>query len=264
MNGGENTNVSMPDTMHDFFFTVGIGTTAGIGYYYWNNVYPITIGRLLADTVWWSIRLHAQTNMYLDKFYTATNPFIRMFIAESERQDVRFFKSGLEICSMPYLDALNYNEDTHGKYDKVSYELEDDNKNVYLIIRDNVDDITDRDIKKSTTHFINVTLKREGEEDMEIDMKSRGNIYMTGNELFTKEFFEWMCPGIKLNGNYVVSTIDNNVSIVEFNSNQYIVLNANGYEIKKNENPEIEKDSMTEPDTSSWLFGSFFSKSKDD
>lgn len=266
MNGEENTNIDMTQPVHDFFFTVGVGTTAGIGYYYWNNVYPITLERFITDMAWWGLRMQTQTNIYWNDLCKSLNPFIRMFFAEPERNDVRFYKSGVEICSMPYLEALKYNEEIHGNYDKVSYEIEDDDGNLYLILRDNVDDITDRDIKKSNSQFINVTLKREGKEDIDVDMKSRGNIYMVGNELFTREFFEWLCPNIELSDNYVVSTIDNNVNIVEFTSEQYLLLNNNGYEIKKviDEEPKSEEETTEQTPVSSWSFGSLFSKSKDD
>ena len=135
---------------------------------------------------------------------------------------------------MSYLDALKYEDDDFAQdYNKVSYEINDDKTNERLLmLRDSVDQIMDRGLKKSNVNFISVCLKREGKDDVEIDMTSKGNIYMVGNELFSKSFLEWLLPDLDLDEDYTISTIDDNVNMVSFTKNQYIILNDNGYDVK--------------------------------
>ncbi len=162
-------------------------------------------------------------------------PWFVTVIPEEERHDVKFYKDGLLVTSMTYLCALKYEDDDFSQdYNKVTYEVHDDKGNNLVMLRDNVDEIMDKGLKKSNVNFISVSIKQEGQDDIEVDMRKRGDIYMAGNELFSKSFFKWcLCDKYDLDGkDYTVSTIDDNVTMVTFNKNQYILLNENGYDVK--------------------------------
>lgn len=256
----------MSQTVHDFFYTVGVTTTAGIAYYVWNNIYPLTFERLVADAAWWGLRLHTKANMFYERFTRDAKPWVRMVVAEKERHDVRFYKDGVMVSSLPYLEALKYDDDFND-YDKVTYELVGTDESILLMIRDSIDDIQDREMKKSSTKFINVTLKREGHDDLDIDMAARGDLYIVGNELFTRDFFKWLIPDIEIDNNFTVSTIDDSVNIVEFTSSQYLVLEENGYQVKDvvDEDPKNNDENTSTnvvSENTSWSFSNFFSKSK--
>ena len=259
----------MSQTVHDFFYTVGLTTTAGIAYYVWNNIYPLTIERLIADATWWGLRLHTRANMIYEQFSRDAKPWMRMVVAEKQRHDVRFYKEGVMIASLPYLEALKYEDDNELDYDKVTYELVGTDESILLMIRDDIDYIQDREMKKSSTKFINVTLKREGHDDLDIDMASRGDLYVIGNELFTRDFFKWLIPDIELENDFTVSTIDDSVNIVEFTSKQYLVLEENGYQVKDvvnetTENIDEKDNTNVDSENNSWSFSGLFSKSKDE
>jgi len=241
-----NHTEEMTSTMHEFFYTVGVATTTGIAYYIWTNLYPITLDRLLADTAWYSIRVQTQLEMAASKIEEFLNPWLTTVVPEKEKHDVIFYYNGVKIASMSYLDALKYEDDDFAQdYNKVSYEINDDKTNERLLmLRDSVDQIMDRGLKKSNVNFISVCLKREGKDDVEIDMTSKGNIYMVGNELFSKSFLEWLIPDLDLAEDYTISTIDDNVNMVSFTKNQYIILNDNGYDVKTIE--EEDKSDLSE------------------
>ena len=227
-----NHTEEMTSTMHEFFYTVGVATTTGIAYYIWTNLYPITLNRLLADTAWYSIRVQTQLEIAASKLEEFLNPWLTVVVPEKEKHDVIFYNNGVKVASMSYLDALKYEDDDFAQdYNKVSYEINDDATNERLLmLRDTVEQIMDRGLKKSNVNFISVCLKREGEEDIKIDMTEK---YLYGRyELFSKGFLKWIAPDVDLTEDYTISTIDDNVNMVTFTKNQYIVLNDNGYDVK--------------------------------
>ena len=254
-------------TIHDFFYTVGVASTSGLAYYIWNNVYPRSLDRLIVDTAWWTLKIQTRVQMAFENY---VDPLFSGVVSEKEKHDVRFYYDGVEVASMSYLDALNENNDDFVKqYNKVSYEInDDDSKKKLLMLRDSVDEIMDRGLKKSNVRFINVCVKREEKDDIEIDMLSKGNIYMVGNKLFSKSFLKWILPELDLEQDYTISTIDDNVNVVSFAKNQYIVLNDNGYEVftlEQEENNDESNDDLNYKKENcyfSWLTG--FIKAKDE
>ena len=71
-------------------------------------------------------------------------------------------------------------------------------------------------------------------------MTQYGNIYMVGNELFSKSFIKWLLPEFDTSEDYTISTIDDTINMVSFKKNQYIVLNENGYNIKTLQEEEVD------------------------
>lgn len=258
-----NHTEEMTSSMHEFFYTVGVATTTGIAYYIWTNLYPITLNRLLADTAWYSIRVQTQLEMAASKLEEFLNPWLTVVVPEKEKHDVIFYNNGVKVTSMSYLDALKYEDDDFSQeYNKVSYEINDDATNERLLmLRDSVEQIMDRGLKKSNVNFISVCLKRDGEEDIKIDMTEKGNIYMVGNELFSKSFLKWIAPDVDLTEDYTISTIDDNVNMVSFTKNQYIVLNDNGYDVKTLEE-EVEEVSENVKENQDNCYFSWFTTKK--
>ena len=258
-----NHTVVMNESVHEFFYTIGVATTASFAYYIWNNLYPISVERLIADTAWFGIKLQTKTEMTFSKIEKFLYPWFATVIPEEERHDVKFYKDGRLVTSMTYLCALKYEEDDFAEdYNKVTYEVHDDKGNNLVMLRDNVNDIMDKGLKKSNVNFISVSIKQDGEDDIEVDLRKKGDIYMVGNELFSKSFFRWcLCDKYDLDDkNYTVSTIDDNVNMVAFNKNQYIVLNENGYdvktiecELKETESKNDESDKKLETGFFSWF-----------
>ena len=261
-----NHTEEMTSTMHEFFYTVGVATTTGIAYYIWTNLYPITLNRLLADTAWYSIRVQTQLEMAASKLEEFLNPWLTVVVPEKEKHDVIFYNNGVKVASMSYLDALKYEDDDFAQdYNKVSYEINDDATNERLLmLRDTVEQIMDRGLKKSNVNFISVCLKREGEEDIKIDMTEKGNIYMVGNELFSKSFLKWIAPDVDLTEDYTISTIDDNVNMVTFTKNQYIVLNDNGYDVKTLEEEKEVSENVKENEDNCYFSWFTTKKAKDE
>uniref|UniRef100_A0A6C0CQD2 Uncharacterized protein n=1 Tax=viral metagenome TaxID=1070528 RepID=A0A6C0CQD2_9ZZZZ len=266
-----NHTETMNQSLHEFFYTVGVATTTGIAYYIWNNFYPITLNRLITDTAWWAVRCQTRATMMYERVENILYPWVTVVLPEKERPDVRFYLNGVEVSSMSYLEALKYEEDDFSEeYNKVTYEIYDDNNksDKLVMIRDSVNDIMDKGLKKSNVHFISVSLKREGKDDVDIDMSSKGNIYMIGNELFSESFLGWILPDIDLSEDYTISTIDDNVNMVSFSKNQYIVLNENGYDVKTLESKENDEDTEAKKEmekNNSGLFSWFnTNKAKDE
>ena len=173
---------------------------------------------------------------------------------------------------MSYLDALKYEDnDFSEEYNIVTYEVHDDDGNNLVMIRDNVDDIMDKGLKKSNTHFISACIKVPEKDDIEINLRDKGDIYMVGNELFSKSFLKWWCYGKSeidanlFNGDYSISTIDDNVNMVTFKKNQYIVLKENGYDVVTLEQEAKEETNAIVKSDESGFFSWFSNtKAKDD
>ena len=258
---------TMNHSMHEFFYTVGLATTTGIAYYIWNNFYPITLNRLIADTAWNAVRLQTRAQIILNKVEDFLYPWFTSVVSEEYGHEVTFYLDGVEVESMTYLDALKTYRDVDS-YNKVSYELKDDSTGeTLLMLRDSLEDIMDKGLKKSNTKFISVSIKREGKDDLEVDMTQYGNIYMVGNELFSKSFIKWLLPEFDTSEDYTISTIDDNVNMVSFKKNQYIVLNENGYNIKTLQEEEVdgETSELINNEDSGGLFSWFTTnKAKDE
>ena len=92
-------------------------------------------------------------------------------------------------------------------------------------------------------------------------MTEKGNIYMVGNELFSKSFLKWIAPDVDLTEDYTISTIDDNVNMVSFTKNQYIVLNDNGYDVKTLEE-EVEEVSENVKENQDNCYFSWFTTKK--
>lgn len=251
-----------------FFYSIGVATTAGFAYYIWNNFYPITMTRLVADSAWTFVRMKTRADMFYNKLEKFLYPWVATIVPEDERHDVKFYKDGLLITSMSYLNALKYEDDDFNEeYNKVTYEVHDDGGTNLVMIRDNVDDIMDKGLKKSNTRFISAFIKIPEQDDIEINLRERGDIYMVGNELFSKSFLQWWFYGKQidanlLNGDYTISTIDDNVNMCTFKKNQYIVLKENGYDVVTLE----QEEAITTVKNDESGFFSWFSapKAKDD
>lgn len=261
-----NHTEEMTSTMHEFFYTVGVATTTGIAYYIWTNLYPITLNRLIVDTAWYTISMQTRLGMAASKIELFLNPWLTAVVPEKEKHDVTFYNNGINVASMSYLDALNYEDDDFSQeYNKVSYEIKDDSTNESLLmLRDSMEEIMDRGLKRSNVNFISVHLKREGKEDIKIEMSEKGNIYMVGNELFSKSFLKWIAPEMDLTEDYTISTIDDNVNMISFTKNQYIVLNDNGYEVKTLVEQETEVIENVEETANNCYFSWFTSKKAKD
>ena len=70
----------MHPIMHDFFRSIGLVTTAGVSYYFWNYVYPIRKERLITDVIWQYHIAEAKLGWLFEKINNIATPIIRRII----------------------------------------------------------------------------------------------------------------------------------------------------------------------------------------
>lgn len=246
------------DTVHNFFYSVGFLTTTGLALYFWNNVYPITVSKLVTDVAWQTAKAGVKCYKIYKNIKSVIMPYYETISTPQEEKPIFIYYNGklVENCTLEqakeYLgdngtdnESNDESNDESNKSEKVKYDFisvvhkNTEAKNDIQFFT-SIDDI-DTPTVKSDVHYIGATLKRENKDDLEITLFDDVNVNIIGNALFTPKYLQWCGIDLKKNSdntfeNYSVSVIDNSVNIVEIVHNeklhQHIRVTKDGYKVE--------------------------------
>jgi hypothetical protein len=130
--------------------------------------------------------------------------------------------------------------------------LNEDNDKCYFVYRGDKP-IPAISFKQSSAKFLSIEYKHP-EMNKSIELKLDDSWFYAGNELFTPTFvlraLKYQSQSFFFDMNYKISIMDNNIHIINFGSDQYILLTEEGYELVENNNVisdlEIEKVVISE------------------
>lgn len=204
----------MDTRLHSFFYTIGVATTASIFYYFWNNHYPGSAERLIADAGWAYCGIEARFAYYARKLSHVMSPFTGMLSpAPVPNKEVTFYKGGSVVKEMGLLEFRQLDETWDVEYDYGVYSIENDAGKKMTRIFSVHTGIDLDDLKFSDASLLSAVLKQDGVDDVDLDVTTvdfRSSL-LVGSELFTREFMQQVY-NISLPDKYTIDVIDSNVT----------------------------------------------------
>ena len=242
------TERNMHPIMHDFFRSIGLVTTAGVSYYFWNYVYPIRKERLITDIIWQYHIAEAKLGWLFEKINSIATPLIRRIIPEPERKEVFLFKEGKEVASYTNMESLFLPDAEYPEHDLVVRTIIAEDGTTVTLIKGNASELN-QGMKISPIHLLSASFEQDGDKH-EVEAVTGKKGLATGSQLFTPAHLKYCGVDVK-DTDYTVSTVDNEVNMFTFTGsdmNKAAVLtdkglevyvsgdNANGNEDSKKEN----------------------------
>lgn len=225
------TEKNMHPLMHDFFRSIGIVTSAGLSYYFWNYVYPIKKERLFADAIWQYHLAEAKLGWLFEKINSIATPLIRRIIPEPERKEVFLFKEGKEVASYTNMDSLFLSDTEYPEHDLAVRTIISEDGTTVTLIKGNASEINE-EMNISPIHLLSASFEQEGNK-REIEAVTGKNGLAKGSQLFTPAHLKY-CGINVTDASYTVSTVDNEVNMMTFtwsDLNKGAILTNKGLEV---------------------------------
>lgn len=228
------TEKYMHPLMHDFFRSIGVATSVGVSYYFWNYVYPIKKERLITDVIWQYHLTEAKLGWFFEKINSIATPLIRRIIPEPERKEVFLYKDGVEVTSYTNMESLFLPNAEYPEHDLTVRTIIAEDETTVTLIKGNAGELN-QEMKISPIHLLSASFEQKGEKQ-EIKKVTGKKGLANGSELFTRAHLKYCGIDVKDN-DYSVSTVDNEVNMFTFTSselNKLAVLTDKGLVVNVN------------------------------
>lgn len=212
-------------------------------YKWFEENYPNETEETKHRIMWYALRVETQVQMTMGNIRQFLNenvyiPTYTLLYPNLEDKCITFVKNGHEVLNTTLSNVINKNESP--EYDMIWYSIDD------IMMRFN-------DVKKikeieKTTEIIQSSIKflsvdvtviaTNFEEKFRIEFGDK-NFYIEGNILFDKPFIEWYLYEYHYlnmndleNVSFMVSLIDNNITVLTLADNESVVLSKDSYELQ--------------------------------
>jgi hypothetical protein len=191
--------------------------------------------KFMINILWKILKLFIIIYNDINKIITYFIKFINANIA-ANASDIIFVKNSLVVLKANYNNINNYNIPD---YDYIVYNQINDDKTLTVIV-DTITEIDRININdntlipcKMTFLFVKI-LTENNTYDITSILNSEKNYYYVNNSiLFNSLFIDWICINhlyIELN-DYTIIIMDNTITEKTINSNQFIQINNDNYDI---------------------------------
>ena len=230
----DNGHISTNTTAHQFFYGVGLGTCSLAAYWFYNNCYPITTQRILADAALGYCRAEVYAQRVFGALGVIFAPFLAMFKSNKEEPNLYLHHEDGSITRTTYHEFLNR---VHNwKFAYIEYYITNDSGDSCCRIYRSSEELLSPEgdaCKSSPFSVMTVFLCYDGKE-VPIELPNT-NFYLCDNVLFDRDFLEKTLGIDDIPEEYSVSIIDGNVNSIKLEHNkrkkQSIRLTENGHEI---------------------------------